>query len=83
MLKMFKCLPECESTAYIAIHDCFYWNIFLTHVAFILRFQPVLDRVASQVWDSGADIHEIPVGFPSAVFPRNKFLQELFRSYIK
>ncbi|KAJ8728758.1 hypothetical protein PYW07_006454 [Mythimna separata] len=47
------------------------------------RYQPVLDRVASQVWDSGADIHEIPVGFPSAVFPRNKFLQELFRSYIK
>uniref|UniRef100_A0A2A4IXV0 Transmembrane protein 53 n=1 Tax=Heliothis virescens TaxID=7102 RepID=A0A2A4IXV0_HELVI len=47
------------------------------------QYQPVLDRIASQVWDSGADIHEIPVGFPSAVFPKNKVLQELFRTYIK
>lgn len=47
------------------------------------QYQPVLDRIASQVWDSGADIHEIPVGFPSAVFPKNKVLQEIFRTYIK
>ncbi|XP_075982037.1 transmembrane protein 53-A-like [Anticarsia gemmatalis] len=47
------------------------------------RFQPVLDRIGAQVWDSGADIHEIPVGFPTAVFPKNKFLQETFRAYIK
>ncbi|CAB3225342.1 unnamed protein product [Arctia plantaginis] len=47
------------------------------------RYQPVLDRVAAQVFDSGADIHEIPVGFPTAVFPKNKFLQETFRAYIK
>lgn len=47
------------------------------------RYQPVLDRVGAQVWDSAADIHEIPVGFPSAVFPKNKFLEETFRAYIK
>ncbi|CAH0591680.1 unnamed protein product [Chrysodeixis includens] len=47
------------------------------------RYQPVLDRIVSQVWDSAADIHEIPVGFPTAVFPRNKLLQETFRAYIK
>ncbi|XP_013192683.1 uncharacterized protein LOC106136623 [Amyelois transitella] len=45
-------------------------------------YQPMLDRVVVQTWDSAADITEIPVGFPSAVFPNNKFLQTTFRTYI-
>ncbi|XP_063832169.1 uncharacterized protein LOC135081379 [Ostrinia nubilalis] len=47
------------------------------------KYQPVLDRVRAQVWDSAADITEIPVGFPSAVFPKNMFLQNALRTYTK
>ncbi|XP_053616586.1 uncharacterized protein LOC128678800 [Plodia interpunctella] len=46
-------------------------------------YQPMLDRVVAQTWDSAADITEIPVGFPAAVFPNNKFLQNTFRAYIR
>ncbi|CAH0397059.1 unnamed protein product [Chilo suppressalis] len=47
------------------------------------KFQPVLDRMKSQVWDSAADITEIPIGFPSAVFPKNMVLQNALRAYTK
>ncbi|KAL0830000.1 hypothetical protein ABMA28_003458 [Loxostege sticticalis] len=47
------------------------------------KYQPVLERVVAQVWDSAADITEIPVGFPSAVFPKNMFLQNALRTYTK
>ncbi|KAJ0172554.1 hypothetical protein K1T71_011693 [Dendrolimus kikuchii] len=45
------------------------------------RYQPQLDRVAAQVWDSPADIYEIPVGLSKAVFPKNKLLQTSLRTY--
>ncbi|CAH0746673.1 unnamed protein product [Diatraea saccharalis] len=47
------------------------------------KFQPVLDNMKSQVWDSAADITEIPVGFPSAVFPKNMVMQNALRAYTK
>ncbi|KAL4703342.1 hypothetical protein ACJJTC_013108 [Scirpophaga incertulas] len=47
------------------------------------KYQPVINRIKAQVWDSAADIPEIPVGFPSAVFPKNMFLQNALRAYTK
>ncbi|XP_026318096.1 uncharacterized protein LOC113228885 [Hyposmocoma kahamanoa] len=47
------------------------------------RFQPLLDRVAAQVWDSAADITELTIGVPSAVFPKNKILQKTLQTYLE
>ncbi|CRK95794.1 CLUMA_CG009251, isoform A [Clunio marinus] len=46
------------------------------------RYQTVLDRIIGQVWDSAADITEIPVGVPKALFPRNPKLQSALRNYM-
>ncbi|XP_013141438.1 PREDICTED: uncharacterized protein LOC106105586 [Papilio polytes] len=47
------------------------------------RYQPVLDRVAAQVWDSAADITEITIGVPIAVFPKNKIMQKTLKAYME
>lgn len=46
------------------------------------KYQHVLDRIIGQVWDSAADITEIPVGVPKALFPRNPRLQTALRNYM-
>ncbi|CAH0561324.1 unnamed protein product [Brassicogethes aeneus] len=46
------------------------------------RYQPVLDRIQGQVWDSATDITEITIGLPIAVFPRNRVLQTALKKYI-
>lgn len=46
------------------------------------RYKHIVDRTAGQIWDSAADITEIPIGFPSAVFPKNPVLEKTFRQYI-
>jgi len=47
------------------------------------RFQPVMDNIVGHIWDSAADMQDIPDGLPSAVFPNNKLLRNTFRSYVK
>ncbi|XP_072945585.1 uncharacterized protein [Epargyreus clarus] len=47
------------------------------------RYQPILDRIAAQVWDSAADITEITIGVPAAVFPKNKIMQKTLRAYME
>uniref|UniRef100_A0A182XC94 Uncharacterized protein n=1 Tax=Anopheles quadriannulatus TaxID=34691 RepID=A0A182XC94_ANOQN len=42
----------------------------------------VLAKIRGQVWDSLADITEIPVGVPHAVLPHNPTLQGVLRNYI-
>lgn len=46
------------------------------------RYQHVLDRIIGQVFDSAADITEIPIGVPKALFPRNPRLQTALRNYM-
>lgn len=46
------------------------------------KYKPLLNRVIAQVWDSAADITEIPEGVPKALFPRNPTLQKALRSYM-
>lgn len=46
------------------------------------KYGDVVDRIAGQVWDSAADVTEIPVGLPIAIFPRNRILQNVLRQYV-
>ncbi|XP_039747775.1 uncharacterized protein LOC120624978 [Pararge aegeria] len=46
-------------------------------------YQSVIDRVAAQVWDSAADITEITIGVPAAVFPKNKIMQKTLKAYME
>lgn len=46
------------------------------------KYQTVIDRIIGQVWDSAADITEIPIGVPRALFPRNPRLQIALRNYM-
>lgn len=48
----------------------------------IKRYQPILDRMISQVWDSAADISEIPVGLPKSIFPKNPRMESALRNYV-
>lgn len=42
----------------------------------------ILHRFIGQIWDSAADISEISYGFPVALFPKNKVLQNAAKQYI-
>lgn len=47
------------------------------------RYDPVLDRIVGQIWDSAADISEITIGTPLAVFPNNQILQAALKTYLE
>ena len=47
------------------------------------KYNNITDRIVGQVWDSIADVIEIPIGFPRAVFPKNMMLQSMLRKYIE
>uniref|UniRef100_A0A182IZ10 Uncharacterized protein n=1 Tax=Anopheles atroparvus TaxID=41427 RepID=A0A182IZ10_ANOAO len=44
--------------------------------------QQILAKICGQVWDSLADITEIPIGVPHAVLPHNPTLQGFLRNYM-
>lgn len=44
--------------------------------------QHIADRIIGQIWDSAADLTEIPNGFSYAVFPNHKVPQAILRSYV-
>lgn len=46
------------------------------------KYQHVIDRIAGQVWDSAADVTEISIGMPFAVFPTNTVMQNALKQYI-
>ncbi|XP_050502689.1 transmembrane protein 53-B isoform X2 [Diabrotica virgifera virgifera] len=46
------------------------------------KYDHIINRIVGQVWDSAADVTEIPVGFPKAVFPNNSVLQNTLKQYI-
>lgn len=47
------------------------------------KYSGIADRIVGQVWDSIADVREIPIGVPHAVFPKNIMLQSMFQKYIE
>lgn len=59
------------------------WGEVMVHMARELdRYKPLLDKISVQIWDSAADITEIPAGVPKALFPRNPTLQKALRGYM-
>ncbi|XP_004534785.1 uncharacterized protein LOC101455132 isoform X1 [Ceratitis capitata] len=46
------------------------------------RYKDILDRIVCQIWDSAADITEIPAGVPKSIFPKNPRMQSALRNYI-
>lgn len=59
------------------------WGECMVHMARDLeKYEPMLNRISAQIWDSAADITEIPVGVPKALFPKNETLQNALRSYM-
>lgn len=47
------------------------------------KYSGITDRIVGQVWDSIADVSQIPIGFPRAVFPKNMMLQSMLRKYLE
>ncbi|GAB1861653.1 hypothetical protein CAJAP_02732 [Camponotus japonicus] len=47
------------------------------------KYSGIVDRIVGQVWDSIADVREITIGLPHAVFPKNVMLQSMFRKYME
>lgn len=41
-----------------------------------------MDRIVAQTWDSAADISELHIGVPRAVFPNNVVMQNALTKYI-
>ncbi|XP_011639162.1 uncharacterized protein LOC105428505 [Pogonomyrmex barbatus] len=47
------------------------------------KYPNIADRIVGQVWDSIADVSQIAIGFPRAVFPKNMMLQSMLRKYVE
>lgn len=59
------------------------WGECLVHMARDQeRYSAILNRISGQIWDSAADITEIPVGVPKALFPSNMALQNALKHYM-
>lgn len=59
------------------------WGECMVHMSRDLdRFRNVLDQIHGQVWDSAAELSEIPIGVPKAMFPKNDTLQRALSNYM-
>jgi hypothetical protein len=47
------------------------------------RYDHIINRVVGHVWDSAADISELTIGTPKAVFPNNEVLQNVMQKYLE
>lgn len=47
------------------------------------KYSTVTDRIVGQVWDSIADVSQIPIGLPRAVFPKNMIMQSMLQKYVE
>ncbi|XP_071441985.1 uncharacterized protein l(2)k09913 isoform X2 [Hetaerina americana] len=47
------------------------------------RYKPILDRIVGHVWDSAADLQDIPIGFSRAMFPTNAVLRAGLERYAR
>ncbi|KAG8237829.1 hypothetical protein J437_LFUL002438, partial [Ladona fulva] len=45
------------------------------------RYKAILDRIVGHIWDSAADLQDIPVGFSRAMFPTNAVLRKGLERY--
>ncbi|XP_072945584.1 uncharacterized protein [Epargyreus clarus] len=60
------------------------WSEALVHATKDLnKYQPALDRVTAQVWDSVADITAVTIGVPLALFPDRPVLQKMVKGFLE
>lgn len=59
------------------------WGECMVHMARDTeRYKNVLKNFNGQIWDSVADITEISIGVPKAMFPKNYTLQRAVSNYM-
>lgn len=47
------------------------------------KYNPILNQIRGQIWDSVVDMQGIPVGMPFAIFPNNALLRNSLEKYIR
>lgn len=47
------------------------------------KYNNIIDRIVGQVWDSVADVSELSIGTPRALFPKNEMLQNMLQKYME
>lgn len=47
------------------------------------KYGNVINRIVGQVWDSLADVTELSIGTPRAVFPKNEILRNILQKYLE
>lgn len=59
------------------------WGECLVHIDRDLgKYQNILDRTVGQLFDSAADVSEIHIGMPKAIFPKNPKMQSALSKYV-
>jgi len=48
----------------------------------LTKYQPTMNRIVGQIWDSVVDFEGIPTGLPRAVFPNNAVLRSSLEKYV-
>ena len=43
----------------------------------------IFNKIVGQVWDSLADVNDLVVGTPRALFPKNEMLQNIGQKYFE
>ncbi|XP_011297755.1 transmembrane protein 53-B [Fopius arisanus] len=60
------------------------WGELLTYVhQDRKRYDPVMERIVGQVWDSAVDVSEMCIGIPRAVFKNNAVMQKFLEKYLE
>lgn len=85
--EILKFLHANESYAPLVLHGFsvggYLWSEVMVQMAAEQeKYQHIVNRIAGQVWDSAADVTEISIGMPIAVFPKNTVMQNALRQYI-
>lgn len=84
---MLTFLQENQDYQQIMLHGFsvagYIWGEVLTHVhSDREKYNNVIDRIIGHVWDSAADITELVIGTPRAIFPNNPLLQSIIKKYL-
>lgn len=59
------------------------WGECLVHIDRDMgKYQAILDRTVGQLFDSAADVSEIHIGMPKAIFPKNSKMQSALSKYV-
>ena len=59
------------------------WGECLVHMnKDVAQYQNIIDRIRCQIWDSIAEVSEVPIGVSKAIFHDNPKLQQALKTYM-